>query len=1240
MAIIIKKESGTGIPKAGERVKVIISGKEVGRGVKTGGSGSSTNIRYDSGSAVQSAKETTSVIDTKKQESDIEKIQRKKATQSIGLITKRKVLPSGEVQYIGVGGKKYTFPSETEISFDPAYHKEVRGGTGKEEIRERLTTASYQRTEQKAREEALRFGREVQASLQRRMLEQKVEQREPLTMEEVRQYQQLMGKRVIERVSPLAGVELTETTRGYYKLKKGEKAVTATPELITAVEIGKPTAEFRPEFFGNIPPQMFSLPVMYPQIMGEELSDYAKARIAQYKAIGEAETWVTPIAKKAVEKGKEYYPIAKTMFGTSLQVAAIPKDIFIRSWQDLMKNERLRNVYETERASISGGISLLAYPYTSTKKVLTGFGEDLPSSKEVRDYFVGRSKKDIPFTGGLAKFNIVATDIMAGGYEYARKKPGEIIDIFASSYILGGGLGTASRLGFIQKGIKYGGVALGGLYVGSIGLQAYMLPLEQKGSFLGQELVRGSAFAAGFGLGYREFYTPPLAERLTMKGGLEYRGQAIFEQTPAARRYGIITERYSKIKKVETSGIISGTIEGRKGSRVYGSFLEDVSKGRIYEDRFIEYESLLFRKQFLAKEIIFPKEGRSITRVFELGKKTKLIGLFDRPILPEYYSPIARGFEKQFTRQIKSMTPERAIELYINKKGEIRQRIIQTGRQQDLLRKLRIEQERLAGTIEISPYAITKTRTKIEMSLLARQKRPQKNILSYLEFRPDVDLLRYEGKPAKGFEPFYKMKIKEQAQFRDLYFGLEKYESRAAKYVRELFPRELTAGLARSPKIVKLPKMSEQSFFTKTTFPEDLLYFNLKRYAKLRTQFEASDLAMINKRFFETTRGVKRSFEKSPFLDFMKSKGDSLLKEYKITFQPTKYIGLEEQFVPALIAKQQKIRITQEFSFRIPTQTERVYIQSVLNEELTKREKEQRLFEKFLSGKYTTRELFKEIYPRRVPVIDKKGRVLTPNYLKKLNQKFRQKTIKQNEKAFRELSKAYTKARQQITAEYPGLAESIRLRTARKGQLSIFQKMIEKRAETLRFGISPTKFKVKGKSLSTMIKAIVQPRGMQAPKVIPILQPKTTTRTRIRTEQALNQFSKSFARAVSKSNVEAQLKNELNLRSNIKFELKGRLRNNLMQNLQQNLRQNQTTMLQLETFSYISLTTGSPYTPPPPPPPPPPLIHFNIQQRKRKKSKSKKYNIRFRYLPSLVAVSENIFGARPDILSGLRIRPL
>lgn len=1180
--------------------------KSSGGGI--GGSGSGTRSEARRLGVVEAAKQASALgkegTYAQEQEEEmyksyVEREQRTKARAKLGVIAQRKVLSSGEIQYVGITGKKYTFPSETQLSYDPSYQREIRGGAGKEEIKERLIRTAIQRREEAARKASIETGLSIRTELPKKIIQGKVERGEPLNRLERQQYSEMFAEAEFKRIAKKTGLEYKEID-GFVQIPLATGTLTRqkiTSKDAELVETGKPTAQFYPEFLKQWYKSLTQIGKARGEAvllgMGDKINGITKEgvviiqqgttlpsmnkiernRLNQYRAIGEAETWLTPVSEKIYKTGKKYYPTAKTMFETGFDVAIIPKDIFVNTFQDIKKSKMGKGVEKYIKKSPT----LFAYQY-GTKKIEELFMK-LPSSEPLRDYFITESKKDIPFRPTLAKLNIIATDFLSGSYEEIRQRPIKTGYTFGGAYLLGGLLGFTSRFKTVQKIMKYSGIGLGTLYVGSIGLQTYILPLEEKGGFLGKEAIRSATFITGFGKGYKEFYTPPLAERLARKGGLEYQGSALFEQRVKARRKGIITEYYPEIRKVETSGIIKGKIEGKKGRDVFGAFTEDVLRDRIYEDRFIEYEGILFRRQFLAKETIIPKQKRSITQIFELGKKPRQIGLFDRNILPEYYSPITQGFEKQFTKQIKSLTPERTIELYIGKKGQIRQRTIQTGKQQDMLRRLRILQERIAITAEISPSVITQSYTHVDINLGARQTRPQKNILSVVEYRGDVDKLRYMTKEAKGFEPFRKIKVNEETAFRDLYFGLEKFEPRSAKYLRQLYPTEMQAGLVTEPKILKV--------------------------------------------------------------------GDkTILKEFKIDFQPIAFIGLEEQFVPALITKQQNVRITQEFKFRIPTQVERIYIQNILQKEISKRQKEQNLFEKFLSGKYTTKKLYKKIFPRRVPVVNRRDQALTPNYLKKLNVKARQKNIKRNEKYFDKLTKRYNEARKQITKEYPELAKSIQLGTAKEGEVKTFQKLIEKRE----LMIDITTPKIKGKSIKSLIKSITQPRATTMPKPIPLLKPKTETkiRSKTETEKALKQFSEQFTRANLRSNLQNNLESNLrsNIKSNLRSNLQSNLRSNLRSNLKQNLRQNLRIQQQLKTqiemrITPINITPSHPPSPPPsPPPPPPPFIQFGFELGKKKKKKKSKKGVKFRYQPSLVPVAEKIFGARPKVLSGLGIRPL
>jgi len=80
------------------------------------------------------------------QQLETKRVQREIASQKVGTI--QRVTKEGEeISYIGIGGKKYTFPSEQRITFKPEQDIGIRGGSSRIEVRERLTQTAKERFE-------------------------------------------------------------------------------------------------------------------------------------------------------------------------------------------------------------------------------------------------------------------------------------------------------------------------------------------------------------------------------------------------------------------------------------------------------------------------------------------------------------------------------------------------------------------------------------------------------------------------------------------------------------------------------------------------------------------------------------------------------------------------------------------------------------------------------------------------------------------------------------------------------------------------------------------------------------------------------------------------------------------------------------------------------------------------------------------------------------------------------------
>lgn len=1224
-AIIIKKKTGIGVPKEGEEVVVYKGGKVIGGGVRTGRSAGGGATVSQLVEKTPEQKEAEAIAQKIK---DTEKRQYAKAEKSLGKVVRKEVRPSGEVVYYGLSGREYIFPSLVEEKFDPSYMTDIRGGSDREEIRERtLQGKPYMRSLGEQREELI-------YQVTKKQVKGKISRGEYIEPEQARIISERLAQDIIGDIAPKIGITVEKGARGYTYLRKGEEKLIVPPTLTeTKIKGGKEfTAKYYPEFISPMFEQMKEeyRPQTILLNIGERIAGYEKGGFIIEKPISFTESltplteplvkrgkktitsvsslfqkvfptgiidaqrvWGKPLTESIYKKGKEVYPTVRKSFKTLAGVGLLPINIGIQSYRDFTATA----LYMGAKDYIAGSTLLTGFSY-GTKKIEETFAK-LPSSKPLQQKLITRTKRDIGYgitPSWLGETNIYATGILGGAYETIRTKPLELTGELLTAIPIGAGFGYLSKYKKVKKGLQVAGLGIGTLYLGSVGLQTYLLPKEERGAFLGEEALRSTAFIAGFGRGFKLAYKGTLAEQLAKKGGLEYLGEAIYQKEPITSRYGIITEQYPNIKRLGSSGIIQGKISKR--AEVRGTFFENVKEGTIYETRQIRYKGTLFEKDFLVTEKIFKNQRKSITKVFEIGTEPKEIGIFKRKIMKEYYSPLTRGIEQVYTKQIKSLTPERGIELYrepIYKRGEvtgieipvdykIKQRTIQTGKQQDLLRRLRILQQREALTYEISPTSISGTYTEMGIDLTARQTRPQKNILYGLKYRPKTDILKIE-KIGRGFEPFYKYPVAEKAQFRDLYFGIEKFESRQAKFIRDLYPTEYKIGLEKEPQLIK-----------------------------------------------------------------SLTAGESILKEFKLKAKPIGYVGIEERFVPALISKQQKVTIRQKFEFRIPRDFERLYIQKVLRKELTKKEKEQKLFGQFLEGKYTTMELFKEIKPERIPFRDKQGRILTPNYLKKINAIARKKNIKANQKYFNIIDKTMRLAEKNVKKAYPKLVKEINTGKGSKMKIYQYERLLDKAYTDIRAGkkqklVSVTKPKKvqKGKALEIeitrpvirqeqrgVIKAITETRVTPKIKSKALIKSRVLTRNRVRNEirSSLNLRSNLYTKAILRSNV----------KTNIRTELNAFLKQDLKQNLKTELRQELKTPIGIDTRVIPPII---PPIPPVPPPIPPPIKIPEVLLDIRKKKKGKKVGRpRFRYQPSLVAVGEQITGARPKVLSGLGIRPL
>jgi len=887
----------------------------------------------------------------------------------------------------------------------------------------------------------------------------------------------------------------------------------------------------------------------------EELIIEKNDRSKQYEDIGKANL-ENPLMNQSVnviletgKKGKEFYQKESTQrfLKTSMEVGKIPLGVGVGTFQDVRKT----GVYGKTTDYFKNSPVTFLYRVGKTKIGETTI-KYFPSSENIKNKFVSESLSDIEIYGtgsdltskfrtALASVNIMSSNVLASGYETIRTEPMNVVEVGVIGYGVGGSVSAIAKLLNAKKVIDVGGVILGGTYIAGVISETIKEPQTARGSVIGEELIMGTAFIKGFGKGYKKVATTKKYD-LINKEGLSYKGSSTFEQTPRTDKFGIIKEQYSDITKIESSGIITGKPKGRIKS-IAGAFTEDVAAKVIYEDRLVRYEGKLFEQDYLIKEKISIEKGTSEISVFELGKEPKKIYEITKSLPPEYVSPIARGFEIEKTRQIKSETPEMGIELYMEK-GEIKQRKIQTGKQKESLKRLDIRQERTSGSIEISPNAITEIKTDVSIELRAKQTRPEKTSLYAIDHYEPL------SQEVRGIEPFKKTKIGEKSSFRELYFGTEKFESRKAKYDRTLYPKSVEGKLVRQPEFIELP-------------------------------------------IFE-------------------GKGkESLLKEYKIEFEPTDYIGLEKQFTPSKITKQQKVNIKQDFEIYIPTEYERGIINPQLFKEVSRREAEQKAFETFLSGKYTTKESFKELASPRLPIVDNKGRALTPSYLDKLGKKATDFNIKRNEKVWKKEDNILKKEAKKETLITETKAKQL---TEKGTAINIKEPKIEEaNIESLTKGLTIQTPKIKTEKpiiLLTEKQKIINEKIGSSPKEEVIS--KSIIKTDVKSQNKI--VSKSYIKTNVKSNVKTNLKNEnkINLKSNLKSELKSELKSqtktNLFQeqnvNLKQELRQEQKSELLTKTIPSPTDITSRTFIPETPPPEIPKILPPFLGDKEGKKSYS------------------------------------
>jgi len=116
----------------------------------------------------------------------IRRKQREIAQQKIGVVERIQRNRQGEVSLVGPGGK-YTFPSESRLTFSPEQDERLRGGSSRIGVRERLNEAALKRQERKQAEFAEEYIKGVEQRFigtRTKQLEKQAEERRRKEMEQ------------------------------------------------------------------------------------------------------------------------------------------------------------------------------------------------------------------------------------------------------------------------------------------------------------------------------------------------------------------------------------------------------------------------------------------------------------------------------------------------------------------------------------------------------------------------------------------------------------------------------------------------------------------------------------------------------------------------------------------------------------------------------------------------------------------------------------------------------------------------------------------------------------------------------------------------------------------------------------------------------------------------------------------------------------------------------------------------